>query len=38
MKPQFLYYYKKNKLLFVVFLLAIILVFSFINQSGVIVK
>ena len=35
MKPQFLYYYKKNKILFVTFLLAIILLFSFINQFGV---
>lgn len=33
MKPTFLALYKKNKLLFVTFLFAIILLFSFINQS-----
>lgn len=33
MKPMFLALYKKNKPLFIIFLLAIILIFSFINQS-----
>jgi hypothetical protein len=33
MRQSFFYLYKKNKTLFVIFLISIIIIFSFINQS-----
>lgn len=33
MRQNFFYLYKKNKTLFVIFLISIIIIFSFINQS-----